>query len=81
MKCFPKHAVLSRAVSLSFPLPDADGVKADNRVRVYESLEARSQNRKKRPLASPYLSCCPSVRPSAWTNLAPSERIFMAFDI
>ena len=26
-------------------------------------------------------SVCPSVRPSAWNNSAPTERIFMKFDI
>jgi hypothetical protein len=27
------------------------------------------------------MSVCPSVRPSAWNNSAPTQRIFMKFDI
>ena len=30
---------------------------------------------------SVFLSVCPSVRPSAWINSAPTERIFTNFDI
>ena len=37
----------------------------------------RSQNCEKQPLASSYLSACPS----AWRNSTPTDRIFMKFDI
>jgi hypothetical protein len=44
---------------------------------MFFSLQARSQNCEKWPLASSYVS----VRPSAWNKWAPTGRIFMKFDI
>ena len=44
------------------------------KARVFSNV---SQNRSKRPLSS----LCLSLRPSAWNNSAPTERIFMKFYI
>ena len=42
--------------------------------------QARSQSYEERLLASSCVSPCPSVRPSAWNNSAPTGLIFMKFD-
>jgi len=79
MKCFRKRTVLSEAVTvLFFPLSNAAGVKA-NTPRLRVSLGAFAKLRKS--TISFAMSVFLSVRPSAWTNFAPTERILMEFDI
>ena len=43
-------------------------------------LQTRSQNYEQLNMGF-VISVCPSVRPSAWSNPAPSRRIFIEFDI